>query len=274
MYYLIRLTILTFLTIFPAVSAQEPNKADGTFKRGDEYLQSQKYNEAIKEFEKAITLRPDWAEAYFKLGLAHSRFPLTDKDKPDHNKASIEAFQKALRLKPDFAEAHTNLAIVYLYQGQYSEGIDRLNEAIRIDPKLALAHRLLGFAYLAVENRDAATRQYDILKSLDSEAANLLLEAIQRPEKFTFGVTRGKIISNPKPEYPAAARQQRIAGAVTVQLVINEEGKVTSAKAVSGPSELHEAAEAAALKARFEPTRLSGKPVTVNGVITYNFVPR
>jgi len=66
----------------------------------------------------------------------------------------------------------------------------------------------------------------------------------------------------------------RISGSVTVELSIDEQGRVTSAKAVSGPAELRPAAEAAALKARFEPTRLSGKPVNVKGVITYKFVPR
>lgn len=305
---MLRITILTVLTILSLVSlsAQEPNKAETTLKRGDEYLQSQNYTEAVKEFEKAISLRPDWAEAYFKLGVAHSRFPPLDKDREVHAKAAIEAFRMALRLrpnwpeahyelglmilasgtyddaaasfkeairlKPDFAEAYTRLAITDLYQSRYTEGIERLNEAIRINPNLARAHSLLGFAYLAVENRGQATEQYNLLKTIDAEAANELLEAIQRREKFVFGVKQGRLISNPKPEYPTAARRNRISGAVTVHLVINEEGKVTSAKAVSGPVELHGAAEDAALRARFEPTRLSGKAVTVNGSITYNFV--
>ncbi|WP_352431480.1 energy transducer TonB [Pyrinomonas sp.] len=49
-------------------------------------------------------------------------------------------------------------------------------------------------------------------------------------------------------------------------------GRVISARAVSGPTLLHEAAVAAARQARFTPTLLSGQPVKVSGVITYNFV--
>ena len=93
------------------------------------------------------------------------------------------------------------------------------------------------------------------------------------PEKFSFGVTRGRLISTPKPAYPDVARKNGIRDRVTVHVSIDPQGKVTSAQAVSGPSELRQAAEAAALKARFEPTKLSGTAVSVIGVIDYNFAP-
>ena len=50
-----------------------------------------------------------------------------------------------------------------------------------------------------------------------------------------------------------------------------ETGKVIAASATSGPSTLREAAVQAALKARFSPTKLSGQPVKVSGVINYKF---
>ena len=53
---------------------------------------------------------------------------------------------------------------------------------------------------------------------------------------------------------------------------IDEEGKVISANAVSGHPLLKASAVAAARQARFSPTKLSGKPVKVTGIITYNFV--
>jgi protein TonB len=57
-----------------------------------------------------------------------------------------------------------------------------------------------------------------------------------------------------------------------VQIVVDEDGKVISAKASSGPPLLLYAAEKAAYQARFSPTLLSGLPVKVSGVITYNFI--
>ena len=93
------------------------------------------------------------------------------------------------------------------------------------------------------------------------------------PKTVSGGVLNGKAVSLPKPAYPAAAKAVRAGGAVSVQVLISESGSVISASAVSGHPLLKAAAEGAARGARFSPTLLSGQPVKVSGVITYNFVP-
>jgi protein TonB len=86
------------------------------------------------------------------------------------------------------------------------------------------------------------------------------------------GVLNGKAISLPKPSYPQIARSAHASGTVVVQVVIDENGNVISAHAVSGHPLLQAVSVAAARNARFSPTKLSGQPVKVTGVITYNFV--
>jgi protein TonB len=85
-------------------------------------------------------------------------------------------------------------------------------------------------------------------------------------------VLNGKAISKPQPPYPAIAKAARAAGTVTVQITVDEQGNVISATATSGHPLLRQAAAQAARQARFSPTLLSGQPVKVSGVITYNFV--
>lgn len=85
-------------------------------------------------------------------------------------------------------------------------------------------------------------------------------------------VLNGEALSLPKPPYPLIAKQLKIQGTVSVQVLISESGKVLSAKAVSGNPALVTAAQQAALQARFSPTILGDQPVKVSGVITYNFV--
>lgn len=85
------------------------------------------------------------------------------------------------------------------------------------------------------------------------------------------GSLNGKAISIPTPEYPATARQAQASGAVTVQVTVDEEGNVVSAKAVSGHPLLRAAAVTAAQKAKFTPTKLNGELVKVSGVLTYFF---
>ena len=92
------------------------------------------------------------------------------------------------------------------------------------------------------------------------------------PKQISGGVLNGKAISLPKPPYPPAAKAVRAGGSVSVQVLIDENGNVVSASAVSGHPLLRAAAASAARGARFSPTKLSGQPVKVSGVITYNFV--
>jgi TonB family protein len=85
------------------------------------------------------------------------------------------------------------------------------------------------------------------------------------------GVLNGNAVSLPAPFYPEQARRLNVSGTVEVGVLIDENGKVVSAKAVSGPSPLRESSVQAALRARFTPTKLSGQPVRVTGKIIYNF---
>jgi protein TonB len=94
-------------------------------------------------------------------------------------------------------------------------------------------------------------------------------EVPKRP--VSIGVANGIAISLPKPPYPPAAIAVQAKGAVSVQVTIDEQGKVISARAASGHILLRQVAEQAAWKARFTPTKLSNVPVKVTGVIVYNF---
>lgn len=87
------------------------------------------------------------------------------------------------------------------------------------------------------------------------------------------GVLNGKATSLPKPAYPPAARAVRASGAVNVQVLVDENGNVTQASAVSGHPLLRNSAVQAARGAKFRPMQLSGQAVRFTGIIVYNFVP-
>jgi periplasmic protein TonB len=85
------------------------------------------------------------------------------------------------------------------------------------------------------------------------------------------GILNGRALNLPVPQYPDNARRARATGMVEVEVIIDVTGKVISATAIKGPNMLRPAAEAAAKQARFSPTLLTGQPVKVSGIITYNF---
>jgi periplasmic protein TonB len=94
------------------------------------------------------------------------------------------------------------------------------------------------------------------------------------PVRMPSSIISGKTIDKPAPPYPPIAKAAGIQGTVAVQIVIDEKGRVISAKATSGPPLLMNAAVQAAYRASFTPTVLTGQPVKVTGSITYNFLLR
>jgi TonB family protein len=91
--------------------------------------------------------------------------------------------------------------------------------------------------------------------------------------KRSDGIVNGIARKLPKPEYPAAARAVGASGSVNTQILIDTDGSVYSAEAISGHPLLRAASRQAACNAQFSPTSIGGKPVRIIGIITYNFVP-
>lgn len=95
---------------------------------------------------------------------------------------------------------------------------------------------------------------------------------VEKPKPpVSEGVVNGKAINLIKPVYSTAARAMRVGGEVRVQVLIDEDGKVISANAVSGHPLLRDSAESAAKSSKFTPTFLSKQKVKVTGIIIYNF---
>jgi periplasmic protein TonB len=123
---------------------------------------------------------------------------------------------------------------------------------------------------------DGTTSASDPKDTDDSESKNAdpppVIKATQsKPQTVSEGVINGKAIYLPIPAYPLPAKAVNAQGSVNVQVTINENGKVISAKAVTGNPLLRVAAEKAAWSAKFSTTYLSRVPVKVTGVIVYNF---
>ena len=90
----------------------------------------------------------------------------------------------------------------------------------------------------------------------------------QKKGPIAGGMLNSKAIYLPVPEVPPG----EASGVVLVAIVVDEQGSVTEARAISGPPHLHAAAVSAARLARFSPTLLMGEPVRVSGTLSYNFV--
>ena len=115
---------------------------------GNALLNNKKVDEAITQYQTALQIKPDFAEALNNLGNA-----LMQKERTDE---AIAYFQKALEIKPGYAEAHGNLGNAFLQKGQVDEAIAHLQKAIEIQPGYAEAHYNLGNALLQKGRTDEA----------------------------------------------------------------------------------------------------------------------
>jgi TonB family protein len=157
----------------------------------------------------------------------------------------------------------------------------RMGGVLEGDPTTAevytvvLGQRLLHLVHVRADKDETVGEAAwkTVLDTLKVEApAQPSPEADKIAQIVSGGVLNGKAVKKPQPEYPPSAKSRRAQGTVTVQIVVDEKGAVSSAQAVSGHPLLRGAGEDAARRAKFEPTTLCGKPVKVTGVITYNFV--
>ena len=95
-------------------------------------------NQSIAAYNKALTIKPDFAEAYYNMGLT-----LQDQSKLQE---AIEAYKKAIVIKPDYADAYFNMANALREQVKLEEAIVAYNKALAIKPDNSEAQTNLGVA--------------------------------------------------------------------------------------------------------------------------------
>jgi TonB family protein len=254
--------------------------------RGSGYFFYQKdYDKAIADQTKAIELDPTNRGFYSRRAAAYEEKKLYDEALKDLEK-SLE-FSETDRQKGYVFESMAN--VLYL-KNDLEAALSRADQAIKLNPDdhwnfytRAKIYKKLGKTDLAAADEQKAkeldtggkdktaskgSENSDVTNSNQTTDSN---QTISTPNTVSGGVLNGKATTLPKPAYPASAKAVKAAGAVNVQVGVDEKGNVTTATAVSGHPLLRASAEQAARQAKFNPTLLSGKPVKVTGVLVYNF---
>ncbi len=96
-------------------------------------------NDAIAQYEEALRLQPDSAEAHINLGNAWAQVPGRLKD-------AIAQYEEALRLQPDFAPGWHNLGVSWLHLGNLPAAAAAFREELRLSPNDPAARQALAAA--------------------------------------------------------------------------------------------------------------------------------
>ncbi len=144
--------------------AGDRGRARDHVEKGKELYRDDKDAEAVLEFQEAIRLDPEFAEAHFRLGLGFESLGKREEAEGEYKKA-IEAYKKYFEENREDAEAHYALGQTYANLGQYSEAIREYREATKLkedDPDIFYD---LGVAHTKLAQYDAAATAFS--KSLE-----------------------------------------------------------------------------------------------------------
>jgi len=112
-----------------------------------------KLDETVKSFEKALTIKSDYAEVHYNLGVTLQELGQLD--------AAVKSYENALAIKPDYANACNNLGNVLKDLGQLDASIKSFEKAIAIKPDYAEAHNNLGVTFQKLGQQDTAAKYYE-----------------------------------------------------------------------------------------------------------------
>jgi len=107
---------------------------------------------SIKDYEKAVTLKPDYAEAHYNLGITLRELGQIE--------AALKSYEKALAIKHEYPEAHNNLGSVLLDLGSLDSATDHLEWALAFKPNFPEAHNNLGVVERKLEKLDKAIKSF------------------------------------------------------------------------------------------------------------------
>lgn len=141
-----------------ASNERRRREAEEHNERGVMYFHRRELAAAEREFNQALEIRPDFAEAYNNLGLV-----LSDLGKRDE---AVASFRKAIDLAPEAPEAYNNLGCLYKVRKDFQQAVELFNQAIAKREDYALAYFNLGLAYEETEKFEAAIKAWEKVLTL------------------------------------------------------------------------------------------------------------
>ncbi|MBZ0104022.1 MAG: tetratricopeptide repeat protein [Sulfuricella denitrificans] len=146
--------------------ALRPDFADAYGNLGNAQQNLGQFDEAIASYRRALALKPDFADAHSNLGNALSMLGRFDE--------AVACYQRALAIRPDFADASFNQGNALKSLGRMDEAAACYQHALTLQPRLADAHNNLGNVLQGMGRLEAAAASYQRALAIRPDAADTL----------------------------------------------------------------------------------------------------
>lgn len=130
----------------------KPDDADKYNNLGAVFLKLGFYERAIEQFKSAVKIQPNYAKAFYNLAYAY--------DEQGIYTNAIQEYRNAIRLNGDYAEAHSNLGLIYAKQGQFKEAINEFYESLKTKPDDHITLNNLGLIHLKQKQYQEAIKHF------------------------------------------------------------------------------------------------------------------
>ncbi|MBD2290357.1 tetratricopeptide repeat protein [Microcystis wesenbergii FACHB-1317] len=134
-----------------------PNHANAYNNRGNLYQDLQKYELALDDFNKAIEINPNFAILYYNRGGLYYN--------QQKYELALSDINKGIELNPNYAEAYYNRGNLYYDLQKYELALSDINKAIELNPNYAEAYNNRGLLYKDLQKYDLALSDYS--KAID-----------------------------------------------------------------------------------------------------------
>lgn len=119
---------------------------------GEVYAEEERYPDAIKEYQAALTKRPDAQGIHYAIGVAYWAQHLMD--------AAEKEFIEARKENPNDALTNLYLGDIAVHERRFAEAFDYLRVAQKGQPGMSQVHLLLGKCYLGQNDHEKAKAEF------------------------------------------------------------------------------------------------------------------
>jgi TonB family protein len=224
-------------------------------KRAGAHLFNKEYDLAIAEYNKAVELNSEDPSIYLNRGFAFLNRKNYD--------LAVADYDKAIELSPKESMIYFNRGDLHEKMGNPQKAIVDYQKAFELDATNEPAKTNL--------QRLQAEQAKTAPKTPNNEVSSTSAAKPPAQQIVNVGALNSLAVRLAMPVYTANDRLRNIQGLVTVQVTIDEQGKVISAKATVGHQSLRLKSEEAARNSKFKPIIVGNRAVKVSGFINYNF---